>query len=101
MDTPKKLSLDDIAPFLEKLGIQQESIQESEVLQTIQIQWNNLVPERLAKNTIPVILRDGVLMIEVKNPAYAQELAWHSGQIIQKLQRLGIFIEKVRTKQRF
>lgn len=48
--------------------------------------WENLVGQLMAKNTIPLKIRKGTLIIATKHPIFAQELQFLVPEIIKKIQ---------------
>ena len=52
-------------------------------------QWGEIVGEELAKRTKPAMLRNGVLIVNVSNSAWAQELSLRKEVIITRLKRIS------------
>ncbi len=48
-------------------------------------QWPAIVGEKIAEQTAPVEIRNGVLFVQVKNAAWRTELAFFKDDIIQKI----------------
>jgi predicted nucleic acid-binding Zn ribbon protein len=49
--------------------------------------WGGVVDERVKKNTEPVKVRNRVLYVTAKTPAWAQELSFLKKEIIEKFNR--------------
>ena len=47
--------------------------------------WSEVVGESLAAHSAPRSLRDGVLVVEVDDPAWATQLKWLSAQVIARV----------------
>lgn len=81
-------STSDLLPkVMQKLGLK-ERMQESEILGA----WKSLVGEFIAGHSAPVALREGVLYVQVLQPALHYELdRVHKPVILRKLkQRYGV-----------
>lgn len=58
-------------------------------------EWNAVVGEVLARNSVPVKVENGVLYVSVKNSVWRQELSMHKPQILKKYkERFGADIIK-------
>lgn len=55
-------------------------------LSTVFSRWEELVGSEIASHAAPRSLRDGVLVVEVDEPAWAAQLGFLSSQLLGKLQ---------------
>jgi predicted nucleic acid-binding Zn ribbon protein len=55
------------------------------VVESIFADWSGLVGEVIGGHSRPVDVADGVLVIEVDDPAWASELGWLSESLIERI----------------
>ncbi len=74
-----------INTFLDKHGLKKGVNQSTAI-----VLWNEVVGEKISKNTEPVSVEHGVLTVVVSNPTWRQELVFKQQEIIKQLNnRLG------------
>jgi len=56
-----------------------------DVVQALFADWEGCVGELIAAHSRPVGVADGTLSIEVDEAAWASELAWMSGELIERI----------------
>jgi len=71
-----------IKSFLKKTGLE-KGIKEQNVLKI----WNKTVGLKISKNTTPVSIKNGILILKVSTPAWRQELQFQKIEIIKKLNK--------------
>ena len=59
------------------------------VIDEIRDRWVDVVGEVLAQRCVPLLVRDGVLVIEVPSGAFAQRLRSEESRILEGLKELG------------
>ena len=69
-----------IDSMLRKFGIE-NAIAQNNVLNI----WNEIVGEKVAKNTEPDRVEHGVIVVKVSSPTWRQELYFQKKEIIKKL----------------
>jgi predicted nucleic acid-binding Zn ribbon protein len=71
-----------IQGFLESYGLKKGVKQNSAVLY-----WDDVVGEKISKNTTPLGAEHGTLTVSVSNPAWRQELVFKKKEIIKQLNK--------------
>ena len=68
---------------MKKYGLEEEISRYQFVLQ-----WEEVVGKEIAKRTKPECIRNGALVVRVKNSVWAQELSFRKSVILSRLNRL-------------
>ena len=53
--------------------------------ETVILNWNRVVGERIAKESIPLKAKDAILFVKVENASWRNELVFLKGNIIREL----------------
>jgi predicted nucleic acid-binding Zn ribbon protein len=71
-------------------------------VKTVFSEWPELAGAQLAAHAQPIALRDGELVVEVDDPAWASQLRWLEPELRQRLEALpgGPKIERIRFRLR-
>tara|TARA_B110000438_G_C15739512_1_gene617815 strand:+ start:440 stop:715 length:276 start_codon:yes stop_codon:yes gene_type:complete len=69
-----------IKSFLKKTGLE-SGVEQQEALKI----WKETVGGSISKNTEPISVKNGILIIKVSNPAWRQELQIQKTEIIKRL----------------
>lgn len=59
---------------------------EPSVVEAVFSEWSALVGEVIGSNTKPVRIKDGVLLVEVQNQAWASEMQWMAEELVRQIQ---------------
>lgn len=62
------------------------------------ITWRDIVGERVARRTVPGKIEDGVLVVGVESPVWAQELSLLSEEVVARLRRRGFSVSSIRFR---
>lgn len=62
------------------------------------ITWRDIVGERVARRTVPGKIEDGVLVVGVESPVWAQELSLLSEEVVGRLRRRGFSVSSIRFR---
>jgi hypothetical protein len=62
------------------------------------ITWRDIVGERVARRTVPGKIEDGVLVVGVESPVWAQELSLLSEEVVGRLRRRGFAVSSIRFR---
>ena len=65
----------------------------TDVIESVFSNWESLVGDVIATHTTPVKIDNGVLTLEVDDPAWASEMQWMSAALIEQI------AEKLETDQ--
>ena len=57
----------------------------ADVVESVFANWEDLVGEVIAKHTRPQRITNGVLIIEVDDPAWASEMKWMSEALLEQI----------------
>jgi len=71
-----------IKKFLNNFGLTQSVIQNTAI-----ILWDEVVGEKISKNTKPISAEHGTLTVSVSNPTWRQELVFKQQDIINQLNK--------------
>ena len=71
-----------IKKFLNNFGLTQSVNQNTAI-----ILWDEVVGEKISKNTEPISVEHGTLTVSVSNPAWRQELVFKQQDIINQLNK--------------
>ena len=71
-----------IQNYLESYGLKKGVKQNSAILY-----WEEVVGEKISKNTEPQSVEHGTLTVSVSNPAWRQELVFKKNEIIKQLNK--------------
>jgi predicted nucleic acid-binding Zn ribbon protein len=53
--------------------------------ETVILNWNRVVGERIAKESLPLKVKDAILFVKVENASWRNELVFLKGNIIREL----------------
>ena len=69
-----------IKTFLNKYGLKKGGNQNTAI-----VLWNEIVGEKISKNTEAISVEHGILTVTVSNPTWRQELVFKQREIIKQL----------------
>jgi hypothetical protein len=62
------------------------------------ITWREVVGERVARRSVPGKINDGVLVVGVESPVWAQELSLLSDEVVSRLRSRGYAVSAIRFR---
>lgn len=62
------------------------------------ITWRDIVGERVARRTVPGKIENGVLVVGVESPVWAQELSLLSEEVVGRLRSRGFRVSSIRFR---
>ncbi len=65
----------------------------ADVVESVFADWERLVGEVIAKHTRPQRITNGVLVLEVDDPAWASEMEWMSEELLRRISTMADTLE--------
>lgn len=65
----------------------------ADVVESVFSDWERLVGEVIAEHTTPTRIENGVLFLEVDNPAWASEMEWMSEELLRRISEMADTVE--------
>jgi len=65
----------------------------ADVVESVFADWERLVGEVIAKHTRPQRITNGVLFLEVDDPAWASEMEWMSEELLRRISTMADTLE--------
>lgn len=65
----------------------------ADVVESVFSDWERLVGEVIAEHTTPTRIENGVLFLEVANPAWASEMEWMTEELLRRISTMANTVE--------
>ncbi len=65
----------------------------ADVVESVFSDWESLVGKVIAEHTTPTRIENGVLFLEVANPAWASEMEWMSEEMLRQITTMANTVE--------